>query len=365
MATRSASKKIRISKQREEIEPEIEEFEEEEFEGEDEADDEEVIETDAYVPAPEIGDRYVSRKLHGLYDLELLTYALDNAINVLLMGPTGAGKTMLGEAYAAKAEMLYYSLPCDVSIDPSALFGKIVPTEDGEFEWVDGPVTQLVRYGGVLNISEVNFMPPRIAAALYPLLDSRRYLPLLGHRGEVIRPHGPNCWCDLDEDECKAQWLLIIADMNPQYRGTQDLNAAFKNRFAIKAHWDYDDKVEKTLIGNPALMRFANQLRQKVGTELRTPVATNMLIEFEKFESALGLEFASENFLAAFEPSERGAVKNVYDTHKGNIEQHYEQERQKRDAANAKNRMRNAAESASDKDDEEFTDEEFVFEQEG
>lgn len=356
MARESASKKkIRVPRQSEEIE-ELEEFEE----GEEEADE---VETDAYVPDAEVGNRYVSRKIRGLYDLEVLTYALDNAINILLMGDTGAGKTMLGEAYAAKAEMLYYSLPCDVSIDPSALFGKIVPTEDGEFEWVDGPVTQLVRYGGVLNISEINFMPPRIAAALYPLLDGRRYLPLLGHRGEVIRPHGPSCWCDLDEDECKAQWLLIIADMNPQYRGTQDLNAAFKNRFAIKVPWGYDDKVEKTLIRNAPLLAFAKQLRAKVGTELRTPVATNMLIEFERFESALGLEFASENFLAAFEDVERGAVKQVYDVHRGNIAQFYDEERAEQDKADAKDRMRQSA-SGEGRDEDEFTDEEFTFEME-
>jgi hypothetical protein len=352
-----AAKKIRVPKQVQEP-VEVEEFEDDELE----EGEEEVIETDAYIPGPDIGDRYVSRKIHGLYDLELLTFALDNAMNVLLMGDTGAGKTMLGEAYASKAEMLYYSLPCDVSIDPSALFGKIVPTEDGEFEWVDGPVTQLVRYGGVLNISEINFMPPRIAAALYPLLDSRRYLPLLGHRGEVIRPHGPNCWCELDEDECKAQWLLVIADMNPQYRGTQDLNAAFKNRFPIKVPWGYDKKVEGTLIGNPALLRFADQLRGKVGSELRTPVATNMLIEFEKFESALGLDFASSNFLAAFEEVERGAVEQVYKVHAGNIQQHYDDERAKRDAADAKNRMRGSA--SKEGREEEFEDEEFTFEME-
>ena len=348
-----AAKKIRLPKQVE-IE-EVEEFEEEA--------EEEVIETDAYIPDPEIGNRYVSRKIRGLHDVEILTYCLDNAINLLLMGDTGAGKTMLGEAYAAKAEMLYYSLPCDVSIDPSALFGKIVPTEDGGFEWVDGPVTQLVRYGGVLNISEINFMPPRIAAALYPLLDGRRYLPLLGHRGEVIRPHGPKCWCDLDEEECKAQWLLIIADMNPQYRGTQDLNAAFKNRFAIKVPWGYDKKVEATLIANASLLKFADQLRQKVGTELRTPVATNMLIEFEKFESALGLEFASENFLAAFDDSERGAVKNVYDVHQGNIQQYYDEERAKLEKANAKDRMRASASGESLENDEDDEDE-FTFEME-
>ncbi|MFE9742919.1 AAA family ATPase [Streptomyces sp. NPDC006477] len=337
----SASRKIRVPKN---IEPvEVEEVEEEEY---DEADD-----LNAYVPDPEIGDRYISRRLFGgHWDVDILTYALENKKNVLLMGDTGAGKTMLSRAYAAKAGMLYYSLPCDVSIDPSALFGKIVPTEEGGFEWVDGPVTQLVRYGGVLNISEINFMPPRIAASLYPLLDSRRQLPLLGNRGEIIEAH---------ED------LLIVADMNPQYRGTTDLNAAFKNRFPIKVPWGYDKRVESHLVKNKELLSFAEKLRAKVGTELRTPVATNMLLEFEEHESALGLDFASENFLAAFEDTERGAVKQVYDVHKGNIKKFYDDERAKAEAGSAKDRMRNAVESASDDEDEiEIMDDEFEFEME-
>lgn len=345
----SASRKIRVPRQVEEVEPE-------EFEAEEE------FEVNAYVPDPKIGTCYMSRQvLGGVWDMDVLNHAIDNAQNVLLMGPTGAGKTMVGEAFAAQAELLYYSLPCDVSIDPSALFGKIVPTEDGTFEWIDGPVTQLARYGGVLNISEINFMPPRIAASLYPLLDSRRYLPLLGNRGEVVRPHRPDCWCDLDEEDCKAMWLLIIADMNPQYRGTQDLNAAFKNRFSIKVPWDYDPKVESALITNGELISFAKKLRERVGSDLRTPVATNMLLEFEKFQDAFGLAFAAENFIAAFDEVERSAVKQVWDLHKGNVSKVYEEAKRKRNDGNAKDRMR-AAVSASEIEDDE---DEFEFEMEG
>lgn len=330
----SASRKIRVPKM---AEPPVEEF-----------DDEELPEDlHAYVPDQEIGDRYICRKIHGKWDYHLLDYALENDVNVLLMGDTGAGKTMLGEAYAAKTGMLYYSVPCDVSIDPSALFGKIVPTENGEFKWIDGPVTQLVRYGGVLNISEINFMPPRIAATLYPLLDSRRYITLLGHEGEIIRAH---------------EKLLVIADMNPQYRGTQELNAAFKNRFPMKVQWGYDRKVEEALIYNEELLDFAYKLRDQVGQTLRTPVATNMLIEFENFESALGMTFAAENFFAAFDATERDAVKQVFKLHKGNIESKYKEARELESKGDALDRM-HAAVDEDEEDDFTSEDDDFIYEE--
>lgn len=265
--------------------------------------------TASYVPGPELAKKYRNRKVNGVRDFDLLDYALRTKQNVLLMGDTGAGKTMVGAAYASDRQIPYYSLPCDVSIDPSALFGKMSPTDRaGEFEWVDGPVTELVRTGGVLNISEINFMPPKIAASLYPLLDGRRYVPLLGHRGEVVHAH---------ED------LLVIADMNPNYRGTVELNAAFKNRFPIKVMWNYDSAVERSLVKGKTILSVAKKLRD--GGEVRTPISTNLLIEFERMvtDDALTYEFAVNVFLNAFASGERAAVENVMELSRVEIERDY------------------------------------------
>lgn len=265
----------------------------------------EEVNLNAYVPSPDVAARYVGRKVHGgVWDAIVLRRARETKRNVLLMGDTGSGKTMLGEAFASKEGVLYYSVPCDVSIDPTALFGKMQMTDQaGVFEWQDGPVTEVVRRGGVLNISEINFMPPKIAASLYPLLDGRRYIPLLGHKGEVVRAHDD---------------LLIIADMNPGYRGTLELNAAFKNRFDIKIPWGYDDAVEAKLVPLPTLLGVAKKIRAMVGTEIATPVSTNMLMEFADFaqDGVFGLEFAIGNFVAAFESDEQDAVKKVFDLEK-------------------------------------------------
>lgn len=286
------------------------------------------LEFKAYVPPPTVAEKYVNRKVHGTWDATVAKVALRKAKNIILMGDTGSGKTLFGEAFASKFGMNYYSLPCDVSIDPSALFGRMQPTEEvGRFEWQDGPITEIVREGGVLNISEINFMTPKIAASLYSLLDGRRYLTLLGHHGEVVRAHlgtqgTEKCWCALPSKECNTRRVLIIADMNPQYRGTQELNAAFFNRFDFKVPWGYDPLVEESLVNFPTMREIAGRLRDMANTELVTPVSTNMLMEFEEFsmEEELGVDFAIHNFVAAFQKDEQSAVDKVFDLQKDTLE---------------------------------------------
>lgn len=286
-------------------------------------------ELNAYVPDPRIADRYVGRKVFGVWDATVATIARNTAKNILLMGDTGAGKTMFGEAYASKFGLPYYSLPCDVSIDPTAIFGRMQPTSVvGKYEWQDGPATEIVRNGGVFNISEGNFMTPKIAASLFPLLDGRRYIPLLGHRGEVVRAHlgggrlGGKCWCDLKKVECDKKLVLVIMDLNPNYRGTIELNAAFLNRFDFKIPWGYDTAVEEKLVNFPTVREIARKLREMYGTEVQTPVSTNMLMEFEEFATnpELGTTFATLNFVAAFRSDEQDSVRRMIELEDENIQ---------------------------------------------
>lgn len=306
----------------------------------------------AYIPDEEISHRYIGRKIWGVWDFEIAKIARDEMKNILLMGPTGAGKTLFGEAFAAKLQLPYYSLPCDVSVDPSSIFGRMQPTETvGKFAWQDGPATEVVRgpcgladkcddpdcFAGVLNVSEVNFMPPKISASLYPLLDGRRYIPLLGHKGEVVRAH---------------KGLLIIADMNPNYRGTMELNAAFKNRFDFKIPWDYDNEVEERLVQYPTLRDIAKRLRDMYGMEIQTPVSTNMLMEFETFAAnpVLSVDFATNNFVSAFHPDEQEAVTKVFELNKVKLEKDVDYFMQQ----SKPKRGRKAAENDDDLDEVEY-----------
>lgn len=274
----------------------------------------------AQVPDKIVSDQYVNRMVTGLQDFAVFEYAHNNALNVIMKGPTGSGKTSALMAYAAKNDLAFYSLPSNVGIDPTQLFGKNSPsdTEAGLFPWVDGPVTDMVRNGGVLIISDGNFLPPRIATVLFPLLDRRRLITLADHHGEVVRAHRPNgCWCDLEEEECKNRWLLIVFDMNPDYAGTQILNEALQNRFPLQLIWDYDPTVESKLVPWPTLNTIALQLRDahRKG-DVATPTSTNMLVEFVRITRETNMDFAISCFVNHFNSSdERTAVMSTFETH--------------------------------------------------
>lgn len=254
----------------------------------------------AKVPPRSFHDDYVSRDvLPGTSDFEVFDYAHTTSTNVLIEGPTGPGKTSAVMAWAAKNDLPFYAVPSNQGVEPSQLFGKFIPSPDGGFEWQDGPVTDLVRHGGVLLINEINFVPERIATVLFSLLDKRRQIALLDHRAEVIDA---------------APGLLIVADMNPDYEGTRPLNKALRNRFGIQLFWDYDPQVEAALISSSALLDLARNLRKESReSNIDTPLSTNMLMEFETIaKGPLGLDFAIENLVNHFTAEERVPVRNVF-----------------------------------------------------
>ena len=261
---------------------------------------------EASVPDMEYFNTYIGRTFNDKSEFDLFDYGLDSNTNILIEGPTGPGKTSAVLAYSAMREMAFYAIPSNIGIEPSQLFGKFIPDEEnGGFKWIDGPVTSIVRNGGVLLINEVNFMPERVATVLFGLLDKRRQIILLDHEAEVIDAH---------ED------LLIIADMNPDYEGTRTLNKAFRNRFGIQLFWDYDPTVEAALVESKSLLSLAGRIRNDVARGLyQTPVSTNMLQEFERITEALGIDFAVTNFVNHFATEERAPIKQLVITFKDNI----------------------------------------------
>lgn len=267
----------------------------------------------ATVPRREVHEKYISRTIFGIKDYEVFDRCRANHIDGLIYGPTGPGKTTSVLAWAASRQLRVATVSGNAALEPSHLVGKYIPDDsgNGRFIWIDGPVTDVVRNGGVLILDEVNFISSKIYTVLYSLLDARRSLILLDHKGETVEAH-PD--------------LTIFATMNPSYVGTVPLNYAFRNRFALQLFWDYDDKVEAKLIKSEAIRIVAKQLRSEAAKgEFETPISTNMLMELEQFIVIFNYEFAIENFIAHFDLEEQDKVRLVFTTHEANIRADFEE----------------------------------------
>lgn len=261
----------------------------------------------ARVPDLAVASRYVHREVYGVKDFDVFDWAFKNDKNVLLYGPTGPGKTTSAVAFAAYKRLPVFMVSGTVSLEASQLFGRYIPDGLGGFVWQDGGVTELVRHGGVLILDEVNFIPSKIATVLFSLLaGTTRSITLLDHKGETIVAH-PD--------------LFIVATMNPFYAGTQEMNAAFRNRYSIQIEWGYDDKVEKQLVSSKKLLELAGKIRSREAAgDIVTPTPTNALIDFIEVAGALGLDFAIQNFVARYQEDEAAAVKMVFDSERINLE---------------------------------------------
>ena len=156
-----------------------------------------------------------------------------------ITGMSGNGKTFAVEQAAARADRELFRVNITVETDEDDLLGgfRLV---DGETRWFDGPVVEAMRRGAILLLDEIDLASNRIMC-LQPVLEGKPIL--LKKINEIISP---------------AEGFTIVATANTKGKGSDDgryvgtnvLNDAFLERFAVTFEWEYPSAaVERKIIG--------------------------------------------------------------------------------------------------------------------
>ena len=262
------------------------------------------------IPDPRFADAYVHRSVRGFHDFDLFDLAAEEKENILFVGPTGSSKSSAFRAYAASRGLPYFRLDSNASTDPATIVGQTKFRPDGTVSWVDGDLTLVARYGGVIVIEEANMAHQRVQAAWQQLLDVSRRLSLPENNETVAAGRG---------GLGAPQPTLFAATYNDRYQGTVRLNEAFRNRFPMPFSWGYDREVEETLMTSTRLLDMAENVRSLA--EIRSPLSTNMLMEFERHAARVGMDLAAYWFVQHFEPEERGPVARALEANAAAIAQ--------------------------------------------
>lgn len=250
------------------------------------------------IPDERIAESYVHRGIDGVDDFDLIDIAVLERENVLLSGPTGSSKTTVFRAYCASRRLPFALVECNQAMDPGVVMGRTMIDEaNGLPTWVDGDMTLIVRYGGFVLFDEINMAHPRITAAYHQLLSVMRRMSIPEAGQTIIAGRG---------GLGSPQSVGIGAAYNPRYQGTARMNEALQNRFAIQLDWDYSREVESQLCASGSLLDLADSIRSLA--EIRTPVSTNALMEFERHFSTFGQRLAETLFVNRFQPEERAAI---------------------------------------------------------
>lgn len=237
-------------------------------------------------------------------DVDIVTRALAQGMNVVLKGPPGVGKSYLARYLCAQTNRPLYRITLSETTYREDLLGHmhLVTGDSGESitRWVDGPLTRAAREGAILLLDEINAADSNTVAALNSVMEHRGTRSLtIPQTGESIVPH---------------EAFRVVATANPGYQGTYELNDAFEDRFR-HVKLDYlPPEVEVDLVFDRTdlsreqepeierLVSFAERLREAfLDGELSTPITTRELVRIARFLEGgfMDLQTAVESELIA------------------------------------------------------------------
>ncbi|ADJ28194.1 CbbQ/NirQ/NorQ/GpvN family protein [Nitrosococcus watsonii] len=190
---------------------------------------------------------------------------------LLLKGPTGCGKTRFVAHMAARLGRPLLTVSCHDDLTASDLTGRYL-LKGGETIWVDGPLTQAVREGGICYLDEIVEARKDVTVVLHPLTDDRRILPL-ERTGETL--------------QAPPEFMLVVS-YNPGYQNIlKSLKPSTRQRF-VALSFDFPaTEAEVEIVARESgfprercipLVNLANRLRALKGVDLEEVASTRLLV---------------------------------------------------------------------------------------
>ena len=204
-------------------------------------------------------------------EIEIAEQAMSAGLPVMLVGPTGCGKTRFVEHMAARSSRTLITVVGNDDTTTADLVGRYL-VNGGDVRWTDGPLTRAARQGAVFYLDEVVEVRREALAVLHPLADDRRRL-FIERANETVEAAGG---------------FALLCSYNPSRSvGFKELRAAFRGRFVTLA-LDYLPVADEATViqqeanaSEPLARRFAElgaALRRGIGEHGGDVPSTRMLV---------------------------------------------------------------------------------------
>lgn len=178
--------------------------------------------------------------------LDLLIRCLSARLHVWLAGPSGSGKTHAAEQ-AAQALGLSFELQGAMT-----MAHELVGFVDAAGRYHETPFVRAYSDGGLILLDEIDAGSNEALLALNAALaNGVMSLPT----GEVVRAHA--------DFRCIGAANTYGSGATHDYVGRTRIDAAFLQRFGAAIQWDYDEKLETAMSGNPEWSKRVQRVRKR------------------------------------------------------------------------------------------------------
>lgn len=190
------------------------------------------------IDLPEDGDYIKPEIFNKAYAILI---GSNGALNLLIDGPAGSGKSRMGREMARARGVDYTGISMSGGVRYAQVFGgsQLVVDEKGKqkTEFVEGPLLKAIQKPGVVSIEEIFSADPDVLLGLNSILEAsdRKITTPKG----VIEVH-PECF------------LMATANTNgrsisAQFTGAQRADDSLNDRFCA-VHMGYDPEVEEKIL---------------------------------------------------------------------------------------------------------------------
>ena len=204
-------------------------------------------------------------------EVAIFELAYRNRLAMLIKGPTGCGKTRFIEHMAARLGRPLYTVSCHDDLSATDLVGRHLIGPSGTY-WVDGPLTQAVRHGGICYLDEIVEARKDTTVVLHALSDNRRILPI-DRTGEIL--------------EAPPEFMLVVS-YNPGYQNfSKGLKPSTRQRF-VSLSFDFPEAAHEIEIVTAEsgidretarrLVTLANALRSTADHDLEAAPGTRLIV---------------------------------------------------------------------------------------
>ena len=205
-------------------------------------------------------------------EVDVFAAAWRSGLPVMLKGPTGCGKTRLVEHMAEQFGVPLFTVCCHEDMTSSDLLGRFL-LRDSHTEWMDGPLTQAVRQGGICYLDEVVEARQDAIVAVHSLADHRRELNIERLGGLKLQA---------------AEGFQLVVSYNPGYQSVlKDLKMSTRQRLVgIDLGFPPPD-LERTIVRQESgldsevlddIIRLGQAIRRLDDVALRETASTRALV---------------------------------------------------------------------------------------